>query len=68
MISMDKALQKAIIEAGGLRPLARAIGVAPQSISNWRRVPAERVIAVENATGLHRSTLRPDIYPPKDYK
>lgn len=52
--------------AGGLQPLAATLGVRYQAIQAWLkrgRVPAERVIAIERATGVPRSTLRPDIYP-----
>lgn len=61
----DTALEKAITEAGGTAALARAISVTPQAISQWERVPAERVIAVEEATGgkVSRGELRPDLYP-----
>lgn len=61
----DTALEKAITEAGGTASLARTINVTPQAISQWERVPAERVIAVEEATGgkVTRSDLRPDLYP-----
>jgi TorA maturation chaperone TorD/DNA-binding transcriptional regulator YdaS (Cro superfamily) len=38
------------------------IGITQPSISNWRRVPAERVAAVEAATGVSRTNLRPDLY------
>jgi len=34
-------------------------------VSNWSRVPAERVLAVESLTGVPRTTLRPDLYPPE---
>src|SRR5262249_59948328 len=40
----------------------RKIGSAPPSVSNWNRVPAQRVIAVEAATGVSRRDLRPDLY------
>lgn len=42
--------------------LARRIGVSPQAIQQWERVPLERVPAVEEATGIPRETLRPDHY------
>jgi TorA maturation chaperone TorD len=42
--------------------LARRIGIAQPSVSNWNQVPAERVIAVEAATGVARVRLRPDLY------
>ncbi len=61
----DEALERAISESGGVAALARAIKVTPQAISQWDRVPAERVIAVEEATGgrVTRGALRPDLYP-----
>lgn len=58
----DRGLQEAIRAAGGVTELARRIGVTQPSISNWRRVPAERVLAVEAVTGIARTTLRPDLY------
>jgi TorA maturation chaperone TorD len=48
--------------AGGVAELARRIGIRQPSVSNWNRVPAERVAAVEAATGVSRVHLRPDLY------
>lgn len=58
----DPGIAAAIEAAGGVGALARKIGIAQPSVSNWSRVPAERVIAVEAATGVHRTVLRPDLY------
>lgn len=58
----DTGLQQAIRAVGGVTELARRIGIAQPSVSNWTRVPAERVIVVEEATGIDRSILRPDLY------
>ena len=58
----DVGIAAAVEAAGGVGALARKIGIAQPSVSNWSRVPAERVIAVEAATGVHRSVLRPDLY------
>jgi TorA maturation chaperone TorD len=58
----NEGLQQAIHAAGGATELARRIGISQPSISNWSRVPAERVLAVEAATGIGRATLRPDLY------
>lgn len=60
----DTALGQAIEAAGGVRALARQLGVSQPAISVWKRVPADRVLAVEAATGIDRSQLRPDLYPP----
>ena len=58
----DRGLEQAIRAAGGVSELARRIGVSQPSVSNWLRVPAGRVLAVEAATGVARSVLRPDLY------
>ena len=58
----DPGLARAIDKAGGVAELARKIGIAQPSVSNWSRVPAQRVIAVEAATGISRRELRPDLY------
>lgn len=57
---------RAYIKKVGLRKLAAILGVRYQSIQDWLaadRIPAERVLAVEAATGISRHELRPDIYP-----
>src|ERR1051325_9664712 len=58
----DKGLEEAIRAAGGTTELARRVGVSQPSVSNWYRVPAERVLSVEAATGVARAILRPDLY------
>jgi TorA maturation chaperone TorD len=58
----DRGLEEAIRAAGGVTELARRIGISQPSVSNWSRVPAERVLSVEAATGIARTLLRPDLY------
>jgi TorA maturation chaperone TorD len=58
----DVGLDEAIRAAGGVGALARKIGISQPSVSNWSRIPAERVLAIEAATGVDRSVLRPDLY------
>lgn len=60
-IALDEA-KKAV---GGNTGLSRALGneITPQAVSQWKQVPAERVLEVERATGVGRHKLRPDIYP-----
>lgn len=58
----DTGLQEAIRAAGSVSELARRIGIAQPSLSGWDRVPAERVLAVESATGVERCVLRPDLF------
>lgn len=49
-------------ERGAKLRLARELGITHGAISQWRRVPAERVIEVERITGIPREQLRPDLY------
>lgn len=58
----DQGLEEAIRAAGGIGELARRIGISQPSVSNWERVPAERVASVEAATGVERRVLRPDLF------
>jgi TorA maturation chaperone TorD len=58
----DPGLDRAIAAVGGVGALARKIGISQPSVSNWTRVPAERVVAVEAVTGVNRAELRPDLY------
>jgi hypothetical protein len=44
--------------------LARALGITHGAVNQWRRVPAERVVAVERITGIPREVLRPDVFAP----
>lgn len=60
------SVQVAIDAAGGQAALARMIGIKRVSVHQWKTrgvIPAERVLAVEQATGVPRHVLRPDLYP-----
>ena len=56
---------KAAEAVGGVTQLAKILNISRPAIYQWKRVPAERVIAIESATGgrVTRHQLRPDIYP-----
>jgi TorA maturation chaperone TorD len=62
----EEGLSEAIRAAGGVRALAQKIGISQPSVSNWTRVPADRVRAVEAATGISRAVLRPDLFAQVD--
>jgi DNA-binding transcriptional regulator YdaS (Cro superfamily) len=52
---------------GGQVLLAERCNVTPQAVNQWvkkKRVPPERVIDVETATGVSRHVLRPDVFGP----
>lgn len=50
--------------AGGYNALGRTLGISATAVWQWKRVPSERVRAVEKATGISRYAIRPDIYGP----
>jgi TorA maturation chaperone TorD len=60
----DEGLNEAIRAVGGVTELARRVGISQPSVSTWNTVPADRVLAVEAATGVARVRLRPDLYAP----
>lgn len=47
---------------GNRAALARELGLTKAAVYAWRRVPSDRVIAVERVTGIPRELLRPDLY------
>lgn len=59
-----EALKKYIAaKHGRQKQLAEALGINQTAISQWRQVPALRVLDVERITGISRHDLRPDLYP-----
>ena len=62
---MKRAIRRAIKEAGGQSALGRACGVSQEAVRRWLergQVPAERLVAIETATGVPREELRPKLY------
>lgn len=60
-------VQKAVDILGGQTALANACGVKQQYVWKWlrmERIPAERAIQIERATGgaVTRQELRPDLF------
>lgn len=59
----EAGLIRAIDAVGGVGALARGLGIRQPSVSSWKKVPADRVLAIEALTGVTRQALRPDLYP-----
>jgi len=57
-----RGIKEAVNAAGSASALARALGIKVQSIQQWKKIPAERVLDVERVTGVSRSVLRPDLF------
>lgn len=43
--------------------IAQRLGMSRQRVNLWDAVPAEHVLKVEDATGVSRHDIRPDLYP-----
>ena len=41
--------------------LAAQLGITAQSVAQWKRIPADRIIEVERISGISRQQLRPDL-------
>lgn len=71
MASLDASesetpLQQAVRLAGSQSELARRIGFTQGSVWRWlngTELPGEAVLPIEQATGVSRHDLRPDLYP-----
>jgi DNA-binding transcriptional regulator YdaS (Cro superfamily) len=62
MNRIDEGLRLAVQVAGSRAALARKIGVSRQAVWRWKKIPVERLKAVEKATRIPRYRLRPDIF------
>jgi DNA-binding transcriptional regulator YdaS (Cro superfamily) len=63
MAEKEPSLRRAIQAVKTADVLATKLGITPQALSQWDRVPPLRVLDVERITGVPRHELRPDIYP-----
>jgi DNA-binding transcriptional regulator YdaS (Cro superfamily) len=66
-MAKQTAIGKAIQIAGGVTAMAEILKTSPQVVSNWRSrnsIPADKVLAVEAATGkrVTRHELSPGIF------
>jgi DNA-binding transcriptional regulator YdaS (Cro superfamily) len=55
-------IEMAVKAAGSKAKLARALGITRSAISQWNRIPVNRVVEVESITGIPRQELRPDVF------
>lgn len=68
MANQKSPLERVKTEFGGAVGLAAKLSdlnperpITSQAISQWKQVPAERLIDVETVTGIDRTELRPDL-------
>ena len=62
-MELRNPIEAAAKAVGGIVKLSLALGLSRGAVSQWTRVPAERVLDVERLTGTPKEILRPDLYP-----
>lgn len=61
-MGMEDDCKKVIKEAGGPAKVARALGdLTSQAVSQWKRIPLNRVRKISELTGIPAAELRPDL-------
>jgi DNA-binding transcriptional regulator YdaS (Cro superfamily) len=63
---MDHGLLLIRLQRGAQARIARELGLSRSAVTQWRRVPADRLIDIERITGIPRRRLRPDLFAPRD--
>ncbi|MDO6718837.1 YdaS family helix-turn-helix protein [Psychrosphaera sp. 1_MG-2023] len=62
---MTPEFKTCVDAAGGTqKQLAEALGITEQAIGKWKnkKIPASRIVELENLLGVPRQELRPDLY------
>lgn len=56
--------KKTAVKIIGRMELAKKLGITPQAISQWRKVPANHAVAISMLTGgeIKPVDLRPDVF------
>ncbi|WP_374414223.1 transcriptional regulator [Novosphingobium colocasiae] len=67
VVTPFEALKLGVTRAGGQSATARICGVSQTAVWKWlqsgKRLPAEHVLVMADATGISPHLFRPDIYP-----
>ena len=54
--------KKAIVAAGGLSVVGRALGITPQAVYAWEICPRDHCQKLSELSGVPLHILRPDLY------
>src|SRR5688572_30241478 len=60
----DPTLEEIFARRGAITRIATELGISTAAVSQWRRVPDDRVLDVARILGLEPRTLRPDLSEP----
>ncbi|TCZ52967.1 pyruvate kinase [Roseicella aquatilis] len=64
----DAILDDLLTRRGTGAKIATALGITPAAVSQWQRVPADRVAELSKLLDMPAWQLRPDLYPPPEGK
>ena len=59
---MENPGKQRLIETISATALAHELGITRSAVSQWKKIPAERVLQIEKITGIPRHELRSDLY------
>lgn len=58
----DETLDRLLQIRGATKRLAEGLGISTAAISQWERVPKDRVVRAAEILGVEPEELRPDLY------
>jgi pyruvate kinase len=66
----DPTLESLLAQRGAVTRIATALGISTAAVSQWKRVPDDRVAEVARALGVQAEAVRPDlgVLPPETPK
>jgi DNA-binding transcriptional regulator YdaS (Cro superfamily) len=59
---MKITIKEIAARVGGVVALSTQLGLSRGAVSQWEKVPIERVAAVAKLTGIPREEIRPDVF------
>jgi len=59
----DPALEALLARRGTVKQIAAALGISTAAVSQWKRIPEDRVSEIAKALNLPPASLRPDLAP-----
>ena len=62
-VKLPTDVMPALRERGMLSKIAASAGISRQAVAQWRIVPVQHVLLIEQLTDISRHVIRPDIYP-----
>ena len=64
----DPHLEDLLARRGTVTRIAAGLGISPAAVSQWQRIPADRVGELSRLLELPPHELRPDLHPPPEGK